>query len=448
VGGAADIAAGAQARFRREGKMTRKVWRRVSWPIVFAGLSAPFIANCGGKMPGAADVPGAGAGCPDMAKADAIESFDFEKEFKLKADVAAKIRAGAAAAAEMNALNDKIETNLKAACGNLAHDLGAAGDYKDAQDACKAANQALADAKSKLGAKAKITVSVVEPHCGVDVNAYADCAGHCDASVKPGKAEVKCEPGKLQGQCSGKCQGECDVEAGAQCSGECHGTCDAEIKGECTGKCTGKCDGKALPASASGHCEGVCDGKCDAEVKAECKGKCGGSCKVKAEAECKGTCTGSCSVEMQAPKCTGKVEPPQMSAECKAKCDAGLHAKAECTPAHVAIRIVAAADPKVAALFRSAVEKDLGAILAVAVGTGKAAEELAGDMKVVLEGVQASIQAAGDPMTVGRLTSCIGAPVKGALDAAAHVQANVSVSVSVQASASASASAGGGAKSG
>jgi hypothetical protein len=33
-----------------------------------------------------------------MAKADAIESFDFEKEFKLKPEVAAKIKAGVGAA--------------------------------------------------------------------------------------------------------------------------------------------------------------------------------------------------------------------------------------------------------------------------------------------------------------------------------------------------------------
>jgi hypothetical protein len=420
--------------------MTRKVWRRVSWPIVAFGLGAPFIVNCGAKMPGGAEVPGVAGGCPDTAKAEAIESFDFEKEFGLKADVAAKIKAGAAAAAEMKALDAKIDADLKTACGALAHDLGAQGEYKDGQDACKAANQAIADAKAKLGPKAKITVDVAEPHCGVQVNAYADCAGHCDATVKGGKAEVKCEPGKLQGQCSGKCEGDCDVEAGASCSGECRGTCDADMKGECSGKCTGKCDGKAMPASANGRCEGVCSGKCDAEVKAECKGKCGGSCKMKAQAECKGTCTGSCSVEMQAPKCVGKVEPPQVSAECKAKCDASVQAKAECTPAHVAVRIVGAADPKAEALFRQAIVKDLGAVLTVAVGTGKAAERLAGDMKVVVEGVQASIQAAGDAATVGRLTACIGAPVKGALDAVTHVQASVSVSVSVQASASGSAS--------
>lgn len=194
-----------------------------------------------------------------------------------------------------------------------------------------------------------------------------------------------------------------------------------------------------MPAGANGRCDGVCDGKCDAEVKAECKGKCGGSCKAKAEAECKGTCTGSCSVEMQAPKCVGKVEPPQVSAECKAKCDAGVQAKAECTPAHVTVRIVGSADAKAEAAFRQAIEKDLGPVLKVAVGMGKSAERLAGDMKVVLEGVQASIQTAGDPLTVGRLTACVAAPFKGALDAVTHVQANVSVSVSVQASATAKA---------
>jgi hypothetical protein len=401
-------------------------------------------------MPAASGMPGAAGPCPDTAKASAIEAFDFEKEFKLNAEVAAKLKAGAAAAAEMKTLDDRIESDLKAACGNLAHDLGAAGDYKDAQAACKAANQAIADTKNKLGPKATIVVNAAGPHCGVELDAYADCAGQCDANVKGGKAEVRCEPGKLQGECSGKCQGECDVSAGAQCSGECRGTCDAQMKGECGGTCSGKCDGKAMPASANGRCNGTCDGKCDAAVKAACKGQCSGSCKVKTEAECKGTCTGSCSVAMQAPQCVGKVDPPQVSAECKAKCDAGLQAKAKCTAARVMIRIGGAADANAEAMFRQAIEKDLGPVLAVAVGTGKAAEHVANDMKVVIEGVQASIQSAGDPTTVGRLTACLGAPVQGALASVSHVQANVSVSVSVQASASASASgsASAGAKSG
>jgi len=429
--------------------MSRKFWRQVSCPIVVAAAMAPFVANCGGAMPSVpaggggplGGLPGAG-NCPDMAKIEAIESFDFEKEFKLKADVAVKIKAGVEAAAEMKALSDKIDGDLKVACGTLAHDLGAQGDFKDGQEACKAASKAIGDAKAKLGPKAEVRIDASEPHCGVEMNAYADCAGHCDATVKPGAAEVKCEPGKLQGQCSAKCSGECEASAAAQCTGECHGSCDADIKGSCSGKCTGKCDGKVLDAKANGSCGGTCEGKCDAEVKGECKGKCGGECKLSGSAECKGTCTGSCSAQMQSPKCTGKVEPPQMSAECKAKCDASLQAKAECTPPHVVVRIVGGADAQAEAKFRTVIEKDLGPVIRVAVGTGKGAVELADNMKVVIEGVAGGLQAAGDPVTVGRLTACVEKPFKGALDAVTSVKASVNVSVSVQASASGSAKAG------
>jgi hypothetical protein len=432
--------------------MMRTFWRRVSWPIVFVGLSAPFALNCGAAPGGGPALPGAtpslpgvpselsGGKCPDMTKVEAIEGFDFEHEFKLNAEVAAKVKAGASAGAEVQALNAKIDADLTAACGNLAKDLGDSGTYKNAQEACHAAMKAMGEAKAKLGANAKLTAFVTEPRCGVDVNAYGECAGHCDATVKPGSAEIKCEPGKLQGQCSGQCQGECEASASAECSGECDGTCDAEIKGSCSGTCQGKCDGKATPAGAGGQCAGTCEGKCSGDVKATCKGKCGGSCHLAAGASCKGTCTGSCSVQMQAPKCTGKVEPPQMSAECKAKCDARVQAHAECTPARFSVRITGAADAQLAAKYQAAVEKNIPDVLKVAIGTGRNVEHMAASMKVVLEGVEASIQSAGDPLTVGKLTACIAAPVKGALDAVASVQANVKVSVSVQASASASAS--------
>ncbi len=425
--------------------MIRKFWRRVTGPIVFAGLSAPFIANCGGAMPslpgGGGGMPGAG-NCPDMAKVEAIDSFDFGKEFKLKADVATKIKAGASAAVEMQELSVKIDGDLKTACGNIAHDLGGSGDYKDGQEACKAAEKAIGDAKAKIGGNLSIKLDMTEPHCGVDIQAYGDCSGHCDATVTPGKADIKCEPGKLQGSCSAQCSGECEVSAAAACSGECSGSCDAEIKGSCSGNCQGKCDGKATAAGAGGQCAGTCEGKCSGNVKAECKGKCGGSCHMKAAATCNGTCTGSCTAEMQAPKCTGTVEPPKMSAECKAKCDAKLSAKAQCTPPHVALRISGGADAAAMAKFQAVIEKDLPAVLTVSIGMAKHVTEVAGNMEVVIQGVQAGIQGAGDPLTIGRLTACVGAPFKGALDAVANVKANVSVSVNVQASASGSAHAG------
>jgi hypothetical protein len=397
------------------------------------------------SVPGGSGLPGGGAAgnCPDMAKVDAIESFDFGKEFKLNADVATKIKSGAAAAAEMKELSVKIDGDLKTACGNLAHDLGATGDYNGGQDACQAAIKVMGDVKAKMGANAKVVLDFEEPKCGVDIKVYGDCSGKCDATVKPGEVP-KCDGGKLQGTCSAKCSGECELSASAACSGECSGSCDAEIKGSCSGNCSGKCDGKATTGGASGaSCAGTCDGKCSGNVKGECKGKCGGSCKMKAEASCSGTCSGSCSAEMEAPKCTGKLEPPHISAECKAKCDAGAQAHASCMPPHLVLKISGSADAAASAKFQAAVEKNLPGVLTVAVGMGKHLTELAGSMEAVIGGVQAGVQAAGDPMTVGRLTACVGAPFKGALDAVGSVKANVSVSVNVQASASASGSAGG-----
>jgi hypothetical protein len=143
---------------------------------------------------------------------------------------------------------------------------------------------------------------------------------------------------------------------------------------------------------------------------------------------------------MKAPRCTGKVEPPQVSAHCKAKCDASLQARAECTPPHVAVRVSGATDAAAAEKLLTALDRDLAGILKVALGTGKGAERISGDVNLLIEGAQASIQGAGDPMTVGRLTACLAEPFKGALDAAGSIKASVKVSVDVQASASASAS--------
>ena len=225
--------------------MTRNMWRRISWPIVFAGLVAPFMVNCGALPKGVPGVGGLTGKCPDMAKIDEIDSFDFAGEFKLKADVAAKVKAGAGAAAEMKELAAKIDGDLTTACGNLAKDLGDTGSYTNGQDACKAAIKAIGDAKAKLGASATIKLDVSEPHCGLDISAYGDCAGGCDATVKPGSADIQCDGGKMQGSCSAQCSGDCEASAAAACSGECSGTCDADIKGSCSGTCKGKCDGKA-----------------------------------------------------------------------------------------------------------------------------------------------------------------------------------------------------------
>ena len=436
--------------------MSSKAWRLVSWPLLAMGMCAPLITNCGqaGNLPGAPGLPpglAAAADCPDVSTVEAVEQYDFVAGFKLDVADSAKLKAGTSAAVELKGFADKVDADLKTACGNLANDLGHKGsDFKNGEDACKAALKVMGEVKGRMGAKAKIAIDIKPPECQASMSAMADCAGKCDATVKPGEAKVECEPGHLSGTCDAQCSGTCDLKASAKCDGTCAGSCDAEMKGSCGGKCDGKCDGK--PSKA--ECSGTCEGKCSAHVDGTCKGQCGGSCKMSAAAKCDGQCTGKCTAEFKEPKCTGEMKPPQMSADCKAKCDAHVQAKAECTPASVGIRIEGAADAKAAEQYKAALEKNLPAVLKIAVGIGERGAHMAGNVTVVVEGLEGSVKGMvkGDATTVatmgGKLAGCLSGTFKGALDAAASLKANVNVSVEVKASASASGSASGGGKAG
>jgi len=428
-----------------------KLGRTLSLPIVFGMLASPLLMDCGALpkgLPGPMGDLAAAGSCPEMS-VEGLANLDFAKEFKLSAEAGAKLKAGVLASVEIKDFAAKIDADLKTACGGIAKDLGATGEFKSGEEACKAAAKAMGDFKAKLGANAKIAITIKAPVCRADMSVMGDCAAKCDASVTGPSAKVECEPGKLSGSCDAQCEGSCDVEAGAACSGECSGKCDAAMKGTCSGKCDGKCDGKD---SKGASCAGTCDGKCDAQVQGECKGKCGGSCKLKAGAKCEGTCSGKCSAEMKAPKCNGEVKPPKMSAECKGQCDAKVSAKAECTPAAVGISIVGAADADAAGKFKATIEKNLPIVLKVAIGMAESAPKVALSGKAAVEGVQASVTeiaksaGASAALVGGRIGGCFAGTFKGALDGAASIQANVSVSVDVKASASGSAGGSAGAK--
>ena len=418
--------------------VTKKLCGWLSFATL-AGLG-PVLMNCGAagdlqQVGSAAGVPG--AKCPNMANLEEIAAFDFTQEFKLAPEAGAKIKAGVTASVELKQFADKVDADLLVACGGIAKDLGAAGEPKSGDEACKLAAKAIGDAKAKLGAKATIAVDIVPPHCEASMDAMAQCAAKCDAKVKPGSAKVECEPGKLSGTCGGQCEGSCEASAAAKCEGTCHGSCDVAIKGKCDGTCNGKCDGK----DGKGACSGTCDGTCEGNVEAQCGGKCGGSCKLHAAAKCEGTCTGKCNVEMQAPKCRGEVKPPEMSAECKGQCNAHVQAHAECSPAKVAIRVDGAADAKLAANYKAALEKNLPLVLKIAVGLGEASVKMSGNVSGIIQGVQASVQtiASGNAVSGAALTACVAEPFRGAIKAAGGLKANVSVSVEVKASASGSA---------
>lgn len=408
------------------------------------GLSAlvltPALIDCGG-LPGVPGLPGA-SDCP--TDASAIASANFGLDAKLEG----KVKAGLQAAANLQDLAAEVEGEVALACANLAIDLGASeedtkpaeeGPGKKAEAACQAAVKILGEVKAK--ASGSIKVDVVPPKCSASMDAMAECAASCDATIEPGSAEVKCEGGEISGSCGGKCEGECTVEAGAECSGacsgSCSGSCDAGFSGTCGGKCDGKCDGKDSKGAA---CAGKCEGKCDAKAEGTCSGTCGGtcsaSCTAKGNAECKGTCSGGCDVKMEAPKCSGELKPPEMSAECSANCDAKVSAKVECIPARVSVKIAGAADAEAATKLVAAIEKNLPALLKVTLGMKGKLEGAVASVQTSVEGLSEVVKGGADAALK------VGACVAGALKA--QVDASVSINVSVSASASASGEAGAG----
>ncbi|MBK8994684.1 MAG: hypothetical protein IPM35_02890 [Myxococcales bacterium] len=401
------------------------------------GLSALALSatQCGGLS----NFPG--GNCPNSAEAAMSASFG------LKGEAEGKVKAALAAGASLQALAVELEADVAGACGKLAKDLGASdadiepkdsGPGKKAEAACQAAVKVLGQVKAK--AKGSLRVQVKPPKCSASMEAMADCAGKCDASVEPGKAEVKCEGGEISGKCEGQCKGSCTVEAGAECSGSCsascEGKCDGEISGKCDGTCNGRCDGKM----SGGKCEGVCDGRCSSTVSGRCSGTCSGKCSaactVKGKAECEGQCSGGCSVELKEPKCSGEVKPPKVSAECKASCDAQVNAKLECQPARVSVGLIGSADVQAAMKLKSALEANLPAIVKVTLGMRAKLQKAVATVRVTLEGARAAVKGGGEAAL--KAGACLAASIK------AQAEASASINVSVKASASASASAGAG----
>jgi hypothetical protein len=380
-------------------------------------------------------------GCPDITTVDPIAKIDFSDEFALDAKVAAQVKAGVIAAASLKDLAASIDADLKTGCAGLAKDLGAVGEYKTGTEACQAAGKAMADSKAKLGANVSVALDLKEPVCSISLGVLADCAGKCDASVKDGKAEVKCEGGDVSGKCDADCSGKCEMSAPASCTGTCDGSCDADFTGSCSGVCEGKCDGKK--AAKGSTCSGKCQGKCDSKGTGDCSGKCGGTCELSASAKCEGTCTGKCSVEFKEPVCSGTVVPPKMSADCKASCDANASANLSCTPAIVSVKITGSKDVELATKYKAALEANLPRIYKVAIGIVPKLGDVLSNAKTTIEGGIAAGKAAasGRATAAAHIGQCLLTPFEGAITAIADVQASAKISVDVEASASASGSA-------
>jgi hypothetical protein len=279
----------------------------------------------------------------------------------------------------------ELEGTLLAACTDMGEELGLSADEMKPQGQQPAVQAACGAASAKLtsemqglraDAKLKIEVNAKPPRCEVDMNAYAKCAGECDATVDPGKLELECKGGEIVGECKGTCKGECNVE------------------------------GKWVNAS------GQADGKCEGE------------------------CKGGCSVEYEAPRCTGEVQPPKVDAQCEASCDAKLDARAKCEPGEAKVDIageVSSNFKERADNVRAALEASWGAI---ATARAKLDRLRASGDAMVRAGGQLP-NAIGD-LGVGA-AACATQAAAGIVNASASVSVSFEASASISAAASGSA---------
>lgn len=389
--------------------------------------TAIALSNCSGGGPGGLGGGGGGGGGGGLG---AQCTGDFGAEA-----AAQKLETFLLATATFIDSAAELETELRGACNRMGTALGMsesdmAGDLRTS---CGAVKARLDSELQSLRAEANLTITVVStpPRCEVRVDAMAQCAGSCDASIDPGSVDIQCEGGELRGGCSAECTGTCAVEASARCEGACEGTCE----GGCNGTCQGACDGTCSATGADGQCNGRCSGTCRGTCSANCQGSCSGQCVVQASGSCSGECRGGCSVEFTEPRCTGEVRPPSMSAECQASCDARLDAEMECTPGSTTVTVAGNvsgnAEEKLNRV-RAALEAGFATIMAIA----EKLERLGASGG-------AMIRAGEDvPNAVGSLgltaASCATRAV------AALPRATAQISVSVEVSASFSASAGGG----
>ncbi len=377
-------------------------------------LALAIAFGCGGgtglpTAPGGPEVPGGGDLPGGGGNADCGADFGAEA-------AAQKLEAFIAATNQVQASAEAIQNGLLDACKRMGQSLGMSegelsGSGADGtRSVCNAVAGKLRDEMSSVRGSAGVTVTLqtIPPQCAVSVNAYAECAGTCEARVDPGEVQVECEGGELRGGCTAECTGSCSVDVEARCTGTCEGACD------------GRCSATAEDGSCNGQCRGDCHGHCVAQASGQCSGE----------------CRGGCSVAFTEPRCTGHVRPPSVSAECQASCDANMDAQMTCEPGRVELEVTG----RVGTDLRAKVEALKAAFLA---GFG---EILA--IKVKIERLVASVghlieMAADLPAAVASVglsaTSCIQAQLQAVTGT---MSGSLTVSVEVSASVSGSAAAG------
>jgi len=358
---------------------------------------------------GCSDVAGALEGCD--------KEFTAEAQWGANLDIDTRVKSFMGASGALVTLSSAMVKDVTDACVGIATATKRDAAKWESLDGAKRLEVACAEANLGMDevfkANATVTIGLLVEggSCEVNLDASASCNAKCDVTGKctPAQLEAKCEPGQLAGTCSAQCSGSCTAKAGATVA--CDGACSATCNGDCAGNCAVK--------DANGKCAGRCEG--------DCTGSCSGTCDVKAGAmvQCDGSCRGECSVALTAPRCEGKLTPPECSldADCEASCRAQVQAEAVCTPPVVKVEVNGGASADFDALV-GALETHLPRLI----------------QNIGVRG-EATLDAANTLVTVGNnlgeaITSSGKAFVCTTLAATASVNASVEVKVSVEASAS------------
>lgn len=295
--------------------------------------------------------------CLELGNPERALVFNWERAAHVEAAEASKLRSLTGAGAELRALSQDIELELKNACTRIAADLDEkTGPFGDLTSACRAAESALNATRAKLGASAKTTLSVHPSVCLQSSELAAECIKSCDGR----EGAISCSGGASGGRCTGKCTGRCEGRPPGKCEGLCSGTCESGFSGTCEGICTGTCDGKDM--KVGGSCKGKCEGRCQGEGKGTCAGGCLGGCTLDGGV-CEGQCVGDCSERVQGLQCAGDLVPAQKSAACDSYCGARQVRRTQCTRAVVNVLITGAKDEQLARTLSQSLERQLPALL-------------------------------------------------------------------------------------
>lgn len=359
-------------------------------------------------------------GCSDVA--DVIEGcdkdFTAEAQWGANLDIDTRVKSFMGASGALVTLSTAMVNDVTDACVGIATATKADASKWETLEGAKRLEAACAEANlgmdTVLKANANVTIGLLVEggSCEVNLGATATCNAKCDATAMctPAQLEAKCEPGQLAGTCSAQCSGSCTAKAGATVA--CNSRCSATCNGSCSGTCAVK--------DANGNCAGRCDG--------DCNGTCSGTCDIKtgAMASCDGSCRGACSVEFTAPRCEGKLTPPEcmLDADCEASCRAQVQAEAICTPPTVKIEVVGGASADFMALV-GALETHLPKLIQNIGIRGEATLDAGSTLIAVGQHLDDAITSSGKALV------CTTLAASAAFDASIEIEVSVKASASV-----------------